>query len=314
VNHGFSRHPWRFGIGKSGTQSQRWVVLGCRPGSTYVGHISARAAEIKEISVRSRQMLFSTGRESSLCASFGVWQFGGRGFRGEMTRLTMTFKFQALALLLLAGLTQVIPEACAEVRQPQESEKNYLFYMHGAWVEMHGLEKTHPIHGAYKYYEIVHVLQAKGYEVISEIRTGEVPFGGYADKVAGQVLALIGKGVPPEHITVLGHSKGGLMTLIVASRVNEPNVNYVVMAGCGRMGTAFRRPYQIFLDRDARRLKGRILSMVDADDREAGSCQEAFGRASDAQTRETVLHTGRGHGLFYSPQPAWIEKVVEWIQ
>jgi len=125
---------------------------------------------------------------------------------------------------------------------------------------------------------------------------------------------LIGKGVPPEHITVLGHSKGGLMTLIVASRVNEPNVNYVVMAGCGRMGTAFRRPYQIFLDRDARRLKGRILSMVDADDREAGSCQEAFGRASDAQTRETVLHTGRGHGLFYSPQPAWIEKVVEWIQ
>lgn len=221
-----------------------------------------------------------------------------------------------MILLLLAVLGLGLPEASAEIKPLAGSEKRYVFYMHGAWVEKYGLNKAHPVHGAYRYHDIVHTLEAQGYEVISEIRISEVSFGAYADKVAGQVQSLIEKGVPPEHITVLGHSKGGLMTLIVASRLNQPNVNYIVMAGCGRKETAFRRPYKIFLDQDAPHLKGRILSIYDAEDREAASCQEAFDRASDsnAETKEIVLSTGRGHGLFYSPHSAWIEKIAEWIE
>jgi hypothetical protein len=225
----------------------------------------------------------------------------------------MTRKLQVLILLLLASLTQTISDASAEAQPFGESEKKYVFYMHGAWLESHGLSEAHPVHGVYQYHDIVRALETQGYEVMSEIRASEVPFGGYADQVAGQVQSLIESGVLPEHITVLGHSKGGLMTLIVASRLNQPNVNYIVMAGCGKAGTAFRRPYQIFLDQDARQLKGRLLSIYDAGDREAGSCEEAFSQATDTETKEVVLHTGQGHGLFYSPDPVWIQKMVEWI-
>ena len=223
-------------------------------------------------------------------------------------------KWQALVFLLLLVLTQVIPKASLANKPSRESEKRYLFYMHGAWVERHGLNEAHPVHGVYKYHDIVRAFETNGYEVISEIRTGDTPFGQYADQVASQVQSLIEKGVPPGRITVLGHSKGGLMTLIVASRVEEPEVNYVVLAGCGRQGTSFRRPYQIFLDQDAQRLKGRVFSIYDSADQEAGSCEEAFSQATDTETKEAVLHTGQGHGLFYSPHPAWIEKIAEWIQ
>jgi hypothetical protein len=213
----------------------------------------------------------------------------------------------------LIGLTLATAGVPAEAPQAVESGKRYVFYMHGAWIETHGLDQAHPHHGPYQYDRIVGALSRKGYEVISEVRTSEVPMGPYADWVVDQVVSLIENGVPPENITVLGHSKGGLMTLIVASRVGERKINYVVMAGCGRKETTFRRGYERFLDRDARNLRGRILSIYDADDREAGSCQEAFNEAARAETKETILHTGRGHGLFYAPESSWIEKVAEWV-
>lgn len=218
--------------------------------------------------------------------------------------------------------------------------------MHGAWIERHGLEPSGPQGGFrgrrglgargrfgrrrmgvwrdprrgdgalrnrnYEYEAIVQAFVALGFEVISEARTHVVQGEEYARGIADQIRQLLEKGVPPENITVIGHSKGGGMTLVVSSLLGEPKINFVVMAGCGKEGAKFRESYDKLLDQSASSLQGRILSIYDSSDSEAGTCQEAFHKASNVITQEIVLHTGRGHQLFDSPDPRWVNEVVKW--
>jgi hypothetical protein len=185
--------------------------------------------------------------------------------------------------------------------------------MHGAWIEQHGLDEPHPRHGPYRYDDIVQAFAERDFEVISEVRQGQVHPMEYAMGVADQVLGLLKRGVPPAHIAVLGHSKGGLMTLMVASLVQEPEVRYVVLAGCGKSGGGFRRSYEPFLRGHAQDLRGRILSLYDAADGEAGTCREAFSQRGGLETDEIVLRTGKGHGLFYAPEQVWLAEVFDWL-
>lgn len=194
-----------------------------------------------------------------------------------------------------------------------DSSQRHLFYLHGAWIEQHGLRQPHPQHGPYEYERIVRTLADAGFVVISEARLHDVAPPVYAEQIAGQVRELLRRGVPANQITVIGHSKGGHMALLVASLVQEPTMHVVVMAGCGKPGTMFRRSYERFLATHASRLQGHILSIYDAADREAGSCHEAFAAAADGvESREVVLSTGRGHGLFYTPEPVWLTLVTQW--
>lgn len=59
-------------------------------------------------------------------------------------------------------------------------------------------------------------------------------------------------------------------------------------------------------------MKGRMLSLYDASDTLAGSCQPAFKQAPGVAGRELVLRLGKGHGAFYAPQKEWLEPVLEW--
>ncbi len=228
-----------------------------------------------------------------------------------LTRLSVLL----LSIWLFGGGPAVSwAESNADIpEEKSESTDKYIFYMHGAWLETHGLNAPHPKHGRYRYDAIIDALTNAGYKVVSEVRQESVQPLEYAEHVADRVRDLLEAGTPARHITVVGHSKGGQMALIVASLVQEPAVNYIVLAGCGRPGTMFRRSYDRFLQQRAQYLRGRILSIYDSADGEAGTCREAFDRIPDLEIREVVLHTGRGHGLFYSPEPVWLEPVVEWL-
>jgi hypothetical protein len=195
-----------------------------------------------------------------------------------------------------------------------EPSQKYVLYLHGAWIERHGLDQPHPVHGHYRYNEIVGELTRRGFQVVSEVRQSDVHPRQYASQVAAQIGEFLRAGVPPGDISVVGHSKGGNMALIVASVVQQEDANYVILAGCGKRGTMFRHSYERFLERDAKQLRGRILSLYDSADQEAWSCQEVFSQAAAVETSEVVLHTGKGHGLFYSPRAIWIDKVVEWTK
>jgi len=188
----------------------------------------------------------------------------------------------------------------------------YLFHMHGSWLEDHSVNEPNRRYGVYKYDDTLNALADKGLVVISEKRQGRVKPRDYVAKLSSQVNALIGAGVPASHITVSGFSKGGAMTLQAGAALQNSDVKFVVLSGCG-IGN-FAKGYRQFLKRGAARMQGRFLSIYDFRDTDGGPCGEAFSKAGLSHTKEIVLKVGSGHGVFYQPLPEWIDPLVAWAK
>jgi hypothetical protein len=217
----------------------------------------------------------------------------------------------AAAALLLAATTPrpaaaVAPARpgpiLADVPARPDAKARYLFYLHGRILEIQGRKAVSPDFGAYEYDAILAALAASGATVISEVRTGDAGQE-FVDKVVRQVQRLRAAGVPARAIGVVGASKGGGLTLRVASALQESAMSFVVLAGCGG-GSAERAPT----------LRGRILSIYDEPDRFQPSCKATFARASRlTKWNELVLHTRLDHGLLYRPHPEWVEPTLAWV-
>jgi len=242
-----------------------------------------------------------------------------RGMRSEFIGGCRWVALVVAALMTMAALAISTPVRGAtgaganaiyqDVPPSIDVSRKYLFYMHGTVVEEQGRNAMTPGYGRYEYDDIVQALGGKGFVVISEVRSqGTRP--DYGRKVAGQVQSLPAAGVQPENITVSGHSKGGMLSMVASAALGEPKVNFVIMAGCG--AGRFARGFEETVRQIAPRLKGRMLSLYDTVDREAGSCQAAFDRAQGLEYKETTLKTGLGHGLFYSVHKEWIDLVTDW--
>jgi len=231
-----------------------------------------------------------------------------------------------LAGVTLALLLATAPASCATptadedpVAQPGaihtdvpdtvDPEARYLVYLHGAIIETQGRRPTHPELGVYEYDRILEALAARGFQVISEARPAGTEVPAYAAKVAAQVRRLVDAGVPPEHIAVAGHSKGGMITIGASSLLDLPDVRFVILAGC------FAGISRV---RDVP-LSGHLLSIYDATDRLAGTCAPLFEQAAatgngPTSTEEITIDTGRGHGAFYEPLDAWMVPMVDWLK
>jgi len=191
----------------------------------------------------------------------------------------------------------------SEVPSAIDPGARYLIYLHGAIIETQGTRPTHPRFGVYEYEEILSVLAGRGFTVISEARPSGTEVAEYAEKVADQVRTLIDAGVPPEKITVVGFSKGGMIAILTASVLADDRVNFVFIAACGR-----------WLDeRPEIAPRGRLLALREASDEMIGPCDGLFARAEgEGERHETVVELGGGHGAFYRPQAEWVDSVVAW--
>jgi hypothetical protein len=210
-----------------------------------------------------------------------------------------------LASLLAAPVNAQPGSPHEDLPRSIDPSRSHLFYLHGLIVEIQGRQALHRVHGRYEYDGIVKALADRGFVVISEVRPAGTRLD-YGGKIAGQVRTLIAAGVAPERITVIGHSKGGALALAISAELGHPGVNFVVMAGCGIA------VYEQHLPEFAPRLRGRILSLYDEADRQAGSCRAALDRAPRLEWHEIKLNTGLGHGLFYAPRKAWLDLVADW--
>ncbi len=180
----------------------------------------------------------------------------------------------------------------------------YLFFLHNYYVEKNGPDKD------CRYQDILKAFEEKGFIVISELRSGKIVPCTHGAKVAGQVNKLLESGVPPENIVVSGHSKGGVIALCAASLLENPRINYVIMAGCE---IAPIKKYKMYPD--FAKLKGRILSIYAGSDKIAGSCENAFSMTSEGIfSSEVKLASNAGHRLFFAPDEIWLSPVVEWIK
>lgn len=201
--------------------------------------------------------------------------------------MKVTFSLLAsLVLMLSATATQAADK--------------HLFYIHGCCIGKVG--------GA-GYESIVSDLKSSGFDVRFDLRTDESDedVQAYVAKVAGQVKDLIAKSTPPEKITVAGYSLGSITTLLTASAIANPKVNYVLLAGCPGPSA---RQFPI----DYGKIQGRILSIRDDKDDRFGSCQ---GKLSDsALQKEVSFDSGKGHSVFRLPDEKyvklWKEPLMLW--
>jgi hypothetical protein len=221
---------------------------------------------------------------------------------------------------LAAASALIFATACAnsptrvfdEIPTQIDPRRNYVIYLHGLWVELHGPDAFNDRYGVrYQLDAITEELAKRDLTVIAQVRPRATRATKFAQTVASQVRTLIGRGATAGRITVVGHSKGGLIALLAASMVSLKDVRYVILAGCGKRGSRFRRGYTQFLDGRTIGAAGDVLSLYDAADHTAGTCREIFDRA-DFTGDEMILDTRRGHGLFYTPETVWLEPVVRW--
>ena len=180
---------------------------------------------------------------------------------------------------------------------------SYLIYLHGAIIENEGVRPTHAEYGVYEYREILEVLAERGFVVISEARPPGTDGMLYASTVVDQVQALLDAGVAPNHVTVVGFSKGGGIAVVASSMLAHDDVNFVFIAACAPWLDG--RPEIVG--------RGRLLALREVSDALAGSCGEFFERSPSVhEHREILLDLGGGHGAFYRPHAEWIDPIVEW--
>lgn len=206
------------------------------------------------------------------------------------------------SLTLLFALAAAAQRGAILDRLPEHPDRSarYVIYLHGRIIEDKGPRPTHEQWGVYEYRKILETLAAAG-TVISEQRRPGTDMDQFAEHVVGQVRTLLAAGVPPEHITVVGFSKGGGIAIRTSARLKNDKVNFVFLAACS--GNA---------DLD---VHGRILSIYEASDDVGRSCAPLFARSkSPGERKEIRIETGGGHGTFYRPRQEWTAPVLVWVK
>ncbi|MGE0043126.1 MAG: alpha/beta hydrolase [Vicinamibacterales bacterium] len=180
----------------------------------------------------------------------------------------------------------------------------YVIYLHGRIIEEQGRRPTDARWGVYEYDAILGTLARDGATVVSEQRPSGTGIDAFAAHVADQVRDLLDAGVPPDHVSVVGFSKGGGIAIRTSVLVANPRVNFVFLAACGDGD---------FSGFDGR-VWGRILSVYESSDDIGRSCRELFERSTGTGERsEIAIAVGEEHGTFYRPHAEWVGPVLRWI-
>ncbi len=180
--------------------------------------------------------------------------------------------------------------------------------MHNRFIEGHGPLEENPSYGRAEYQEILERLKKDGFTVLSEKRPVNTDEKIYAGKVVRQVDSLLGLGIHPENITIVGTSKGGLIAQYVSSMSKNPTLNFVFI------GSSFKN--DITGDEDDITLYGRVLSITEASDtgRIDLSAQPRFKRSNLTNFSEITLHTGLHHGFLFKALDVWIVPTEKWVR
>jgi hypothetical protein len=193
------------------------------------------------------------------------------------------------------------------IHQPPENPditKRYLFYLHGLIVEEAGSRPKSEEHGFYEYQLILEALAREGFVVISEARPKGTEVKAYADTLASQIKALLAKKVPPGNITVVGASKGGVISAYASTMLREKGINFVILAGLFE---------KCLVDQNLK-LCGNVLSIHDRSDKQSMTPELYFQRSEgNGKFRAIVLSLDLGHGLIYRPYREWLDPLVEWV-
>jgi hypothetical protein len=186
-----------------------------------------------------------------------------------------------------------------------DPSEQYLFYLHGLIVEVAGIRPKSEEHGYYEYQLILEELAKEGFVVISEAREKGTEVKDYAEKIVSQIKQLMASKVPPENITVVGASKGGVIAAYVSTMLQEKGIHYIFLAGL----------FEKCLVDSNLKLYGNVLSIHDSSDTQSITPELYFQRSAGlGKFEKIVLSLNLGHGLIYQPYREWIDPLLQWSE
>jgi hypothetical protein len=200
--------------------------------------------------------------------------------------------------IIIVALMVSIITACGgggvvrEIPTKPKADVKYIYYLHGSVEESSGTTQ--------KYQTAVNAIASGSATVISEVR-GYTDPNRYAQKLKQQVNLLLVNGVPAKNITISGFSKGSIIALAAAGAINNPEVNYVLLAGCSDY---LSDKYDV----DPSKAAGRILSIYDSGDEKFESCDGTIKTSDRVHYEEIDLDSGKGHKVFRIPKEKFIEQ------
>lgn len=188
---------------------------------------------------------------------------------------------------------------------PEEIDPSgtYLIYSHGKILEGNSQRPKNKRWGTYLFPEIRKALvDSENWILIGEHRSADTEVKVYSDKLVGWVQRLLKAGVKAENITLIGFSKGGIITTVTSSKLKKYNVNTILTASC--WGRSKKNPDL--------KVAGNILSIYEASD-SAKSCDYLVDEGAKS-FQELEISTGKEHGAFYQPLDEWVVPLKDWIR
>ena len=213
---------------------------------------------------------------------------------------------RSLAIVLfftLASLSCQSRDGQKEAEMP--SSEKHLFYLHGRIIELQGLPAESPQFGPYEYAAIIDSFRQNGFVVHHQVRTATTDFFSFVEALSLAVDSLLNEQVAPSNITVVGASKGAVMSMYL-SHLNPAPIRYVLL-GANNDQIEEQFDWQ---------LHGTILGVYEASDLLAGKNYHYWASRSPKAERfeQLRLNTGLDHGFFYRPIQEWLKPTIAWAK
>lgn len=184
------------------------------------------------------------------------------------------------------------------------NESKYIYYLHGRIIEIQGKDAISDEYGKYEFDSIVNSLSDLGHKVIAEVRTENVDYIEYANKISSEIDSLVKLGVKPIDITIIGASKGAIIASNI-SNINQNPINYVLLAG--------NNDYQE--KNNDWKFHGQVLCFYDDSDTIAGKNYDYWKNRPNYTSKfeQVQIDKKLGHGFLYKPYKEWVEPTKKWI-
>lgn len=189
----------------------------------------------------------------------------------------------------------------------EDKEQRYIFFLHNKFLELFDIETPHEEYGKVEYNQILQSFRNDGFIVFSEKRQKDTDMKIYSSRIINQVDSLLHEGVPANHITIIGTSKGGYIAQYISTYLANPNLNFVFIGA-----------YQ---DTDIKEYPdinfcGNILTIFDKSDPLGVSAQKRKETSKLAinHFKEIELDLHLKHGFLYKALDAWIKPCKQWAK
>ncbi len=186
------------------------------------------------------------------------------------------------------------------------ADERYVIFSHGLIAEGEDPRPVSPQYGVYDFPQIKQALFKGGrFNLIAVQRKKGLDFETHVNQLESWVHQLLGAGVKPSRITLVGFSRGGQITAVAASHLASEGINTAILAICQEGDFAPDSGPSLALG-------GNLLSIYETSD-QLGSCSRLAGRGHLVSFKEVTISTGKAHGSFFEPRPEWINPLKAWI-